>query len=66
MPPCHGGDRRFESGRARHCNYCYLWQSITIILAGWSFLRHADVVIRIPFTKIWVSWYIPPVTLAGL
>jgi hypothetical protein len=18
MPPCHGGDRRFESGRARH------------------------------------------------
>ena len=30
MPPCHGGDRRFESGRARQikiltlCEYFYL------------------------------------------
>ena len=31
MPPCHGGDRRFESGQARHINKTPLYGSYYLI-----------------------------------
>ena len=48
MPPCHGGDRRFKSGRARHeiIEHPTLGTEVTLALLGSLFyylasLRHA-------------------------
>ncbi len=38
MPPCHGGDRRFESGRARHrkrlnpCDWGFFYFETCLVL----------------------------------
>ena len=32
MPPCHGGDRRFESGQARQAKFLTLYVNLGFLL----------------------------------